>query len=602
MAFGLKIGTTFLDMLPSTQLTLEINTELWVTGEPSIQLGSFTYPFDLPLTVTNRKLLRYPDRIDAYTTPVVIENVVLYIGEGASVGAPYRTGRLFVRKATETTCNVAFIVDGLSNKNNLKFEDIDMGVFNLAPPLDLAAIMDHTTTDPLDQPFIFFPVWNETLYKEYEGTDNITKFSDGYFGSRTMNHYISGWRFDSEADAIRQCNACITPFLRLEYVLDRIADQIGYTLVNDFIGTDEELRRIVIFNNKSINDLELVYKWKIRYNEHLPKDMLITDFLKNIAKWAFCGLFVNHTAKVITIRPYKLVLAAAVRHNWTSRTLDGYEVEQDNVLPKTIKYGTDGSDAYFNNNFVTTAPLIADGAVITDYYEPGGNPNSHSLIDGYYHVIRDNTIMRYDPSRTFLHEQWKKWSHRFAAVEVGGRGESWEIPVIPMWQESGSPSPLAFVYRYCIPRADIPLNIDLNMDTTDEEVSVHNAELSSIRLTIYRGMKDYVGGSGQYPYANSNAYDPATEDETYNHSLHLDGDKGMYNTYARDWIEFMKYKKIVKRKLRLRVADLMNHQEFDKVRIGNMNYFVKSIKITVTSGGLSVADCDLVTIPFATKV
>lgn len=150
-------------------------------------------------------------------------------------------------------------------------------------------------------------------------------------------------------------------------------------------------------------------------------------------------------------------------------------------------------------------------------------------------------------------------------------------------------------FNYSIPRADIPLNINLKFD---DEIVYQNAEQSSIRLMIYRGYRDYHGSgvSGTYPYANATAYDPDTETESFNHSLHYDGEKGIYNTYGKEWMTFLRTKKIVKRYLKLTVADILNHKEYDKVRIGNMNYFVRSMRINVTSSGLGLTECELVTI------
>lgn len=592
MAFGIKIGSRYLDLFPESQISFEKTTELWVTGDPTLQIGSYSFPFDVPLTDTNRLTLRFPERIDAYTRPVIIDGVVLYAGEGMSVGLPLFTGRLFVKTATNEKASIFIVVDGLSRQNEKKMEDVDMGVFNLGPPLELAAVMTYSANNPQYYPFIFFPVMNMTLKNTYFGTDKNAYFPGLSFGSSHMNAYTSDWAFDLEADAEKKKNSILVPFLRLSFVLEKIIAAMGYTLINEWMDDDDELQQICLFNNKSINDLDETYKWKIRYNEHVPTKMLITEFLKAVCKYAFLGIFVDHASKTVLLRPYKTVLATAPRHDWTDRVAEDYEIEQDNSIPYLIGFDTDNTDEYFSNNFVSSLPLLADGAIITDYWEAGGNPNDHSLIDGYYHVKRDNSVMRYDPSRA-LNERWTKWSHRFKNTLVGGSGNSWLSKCIPMWSDSNTFGVIRN-YNYSIPRADIPLNINLKFD---DEIVEQNAELSSIRLMIYRGLRDYEGGvSGTYPYANATAYDPATEDETFNHSLHYDGDKGMYNLYGKEWIYFMQNKKIVKRFLKLTIQDILNHKEYDKIRIGNMNYFVKSMRINVTSSGLGLTECELVTI------
>lgn len=593
MAFGIKIGSRYLDLFPGSQISFEKTTELWVTGDPTIQIGSYSFPLDVPLTDPNRLMLRFPERIDAFTSPVEIDNVVLYAGKGMSIGLPIFTGRLFVKTPSNVKASIFIVVDGLSRQNEKKMEDVDMGVFNLGPPLELAAVMTYSAENPQYYPFIFFPVLNMTLKNTYFGTDKYTHFSNGVMGLSHINAYYPDWLFDLEMDVEKKNNSILVPFLRLEYILDKIVTAMGYTLVNEWMEDNDELKQICIFNNKSINDLDEAYKWKIRYNEHVPTRMLITEFLKAVCKYAFLGIFVDHASKTIILRPYKTVLLTAPRHDWTDRVAEDYELEQDNDVPNSIGFDVDNTDEYFSNNFVSSYPLLADGAVIADYWEAGGFPYDHSLIDGYYHVKRDNSIMRYDPSRTLFEEQWSRWSHRFKYILIGGKGKSWNSKCIPMWSDSVRPAVFG-TFVYSIPRVDIPLNIKLKFD---DEIVEQNAELSSIRLMIYRGFRDYQGGvSGTYPYANATAYDPATEDEAFNHSLHYDGDKGMYNLYGKEWMHFMKNKKIVKRYLKLTIQDILNHKEYDKIRIGNMNYFVKSMRINVTSSGLGLTECELVTI------
>jgi hypothetical protein len=596
MAFGVKVNGAFLDIDDRSQLTFEINTELWVTGEPSVNLGSYSFPFDIFLTDNNRYLLRFPDRIDAYTPLQKIEGAIVYIGEGKSIGLPVFTGDLYVKSSGRHRASLFMIVEGLGKQKEKKFEDVDMGVYNLAPPLLLENIMTATTTAPLDHDFIFFPVWNESLLSAYRGTDKIPDYFINIFALRTMNYYINDWYIKTETDNDLKVNTITTPFLRLEYVLDKLAENIGYALVNELIGDDEELKKICVFNNKSINDVDLVYKWKIKYNEHLPSKMKLVDFLVHICTFFFCGCFVDHFSKTITIRPYKKLLAQNARQNWTERQVNDYDIEVDSKVPYSIGYQDDGTDDYFSNNFVGNAPIIADGAVITDYWKAGGNPNSHSLIDGYYHVKRDNSVMRYDPSRTFLYERWSKYNHIFRRIIIGGTGNPVLFKVVPMWSESGSPI-ITYTYAHSIPRADIPINARFRF--ADDEIAEHTGELSSIRLMIYRGLKNYQGGmSGTFPYANATAYDPATESETYNHSLHMDGGKGLYKKRGKEWMEFLRRKKIVTMKLKLTVQDILNHREYDKVRVDNMDYFVKSIRVSVSGAGIGISDVTLVSCPF----
>jgi hypothetical protein len=177
---------------------------------------------------------------------------------------------------------------------------------------------------------------------------------------------------------------------------------------------------------------------------------------------------------------------------------------------------------------------------------------------------------------------------------IGGRGDNWLSKCIPAFSDWAA-FDISYTFPYTLPRVDHALNIKLKFD---DEVVENTAELGSIRLMIYRGMRTDAGPGNSYPYANATAYDPATQSESFDHSLHYDGEKGIYKLYGENWMDFLKKKKIVTMRLKLTVADILNHKESDKVRIGNMNYFVKSMRINVSGSGLGLTECELVSIPF----
>jgi hypothetical protein len=598
MAFAVKIYGTYLDLLPDAQLSFEKNTELWTTGDPTVQVGSYSFPFDLPLTETNRYLLRFPERIDAYTTPQEIGDAVIYIGEGLSIGLPVFTGKLYVKQPSNKSVSVFIVVNGLGNKKELKISEVDMGVFNLGVPVDLKAVMDYAADNPLDGDFVFFPVQNKSLYYALSEVDPETDLEDYTYYNETINRYMAtgadDWWWNHVTNTKWVGNLMIVPFLRLEFALQKVVQGLGYTIVNDWLTTDE-LKSICIFNNKSINDVEFRYKEIIRYNEHLPSSMTLVEFLKGVCKYGFVGVFVDHFSKTITLKPYKDVLKAVPRHDWTDRQTEDYEIEQDNKVPYAIGFEPDPSDAYFNKKYVTDLVLELDGAIVTDYWKAGGDFNTHGLIDGFYLAKRNNARYRYDPSRSNPFEKFRKGVHKFKDITIGGNGDPWLSKVSPLFDDDVEES-ISNINPLVTPRCEIPMDILIK---ENDQVEEFNNELTSVRLTIYRGWKEFPGKTNAIPWANSSAYDPDTEEESYELSLHLDGDKGIYKKYGQEWIHFMKNKKVVKRNLALTVADILNHKEYDKVRIGNMNYFVKSMRITVTATGLGLTECELVTIPIS---
>lgn len=598
MAFGIKVENEYLDLYPSSTLSFQFNSELWVTGDPSFTDGSFSFPIDVPLSPKNMRILRYSHRIENYDTMPVIEDVVVYVGEGMSIGMPFFSGTMYVKKSSPDKANIYIVQKGLNRKKDLKINEVDMGVYNLSAPVSLKAVMDWSTHHPLDNDFIFFSVKNTSVRDALSvGGDEVDQFGSYY--NLIMNGYDSvnnDWKWVVSASTEHGKNQMIVPFLRLKPVLKRIVEALGYSMDDQWLTT-EELQCICVFNNQSINDLGSNYKKTIRYNEHLPTGMTLVEFLKQVCKYSFIGLFVDHTRKVISLIPYRDVLKQPHTADWTYATTDDYDVEQDNLLPSEIGFEKDDTDAYFSKNFISNLVLLADGAYVADYWKSGGNVQSHGLIDGYYNVKRNGSVMRYNPANINTPGVWTKVTHRFGHVNVGGKGSAWLSKVVPLYDDDIG---YGIYSLSTMPRADISMNIDV----LDNDV-VHElrSELTSIRLTIYRGWRTFPVGNGPYPdkvpYANNSAYDPANEANTFEHSLHMYGEKGIYELYGQSWVEFMKRKKIVNRRLRLTVKDIMMYREWQKVRIGNMNYFVKAMKVTATSTGLGMTECTLVSIPFS---
>jgi hypothetical protein len=587
MAFGIKIGSEFLDMYPSSTLGFVRNNDLWVTGDPTLSDGSYSFPIDVPLTGLNKRLLQYPHRIDAYQPLKVLTDVTIYIGKGMSVGVPIFSGDLYVKKSEDDKVSVFVVVKGLNRIKELKFQEVDMGVYNITG--SLKPVMDDAVDNPLSYPFIFFPVQNSTLTEDSENqkalrNDIINEYDTG------VNNWT--WHFATNPDLIG--NMMIVPFLRLEFVLEKIVEAMGYTIVNEWL-TNDELRSICIFNNHSINDLETRHKNIIRYNEHLPPEMTLLEALKSICAWHFIGLFADHVRKVITLIPYRDVINEAHSDDWSIYALKGYVIEQDNQVPLTIGYDTDPTDSYFSRNYVSDEVLLADGAFVDDYYKAGGDYDTHGLVDGFYNVKRNGGRYRYDLSKTNPFEKWYITAHRFNAVDIGGRGQDIKSKVIPLY-DADLYAAATNVTSVTLPIAEITMNIKYK---DDEQVKTITQKLESLRPTIYRGFREFPLSSNPFPYANNSAYDPANEDETFDHSLHYDGERGIYALYGREWMEFMKLKKIVKMRFVLPMQMILNYREWQKIRVDNMNYFVKSMKSTATATGSAPVEGELVSIPFS---
>lgn len=590
---GFYINGGFLDLFPGAKVNFEVNSEIYTTGEPTIVEGSYSFPFTVPLSANNRKLLNFPHLIDNFAPMMADADATFYAGSGQSVGFPLYQGKLFVMDAVEDplagdTAEISFIIKGLAVKKELTFGDVDLGSFALSGiGFSLADHMTDTTIHPLDYDHVFFPIYNTSIYAISGGFQ--VSGSAIYGNYMNAKHKDGQWWFDRETNPRIKKNAVIVPFMRLKSLIEKAVSALGYNLEDKWL-VEEELQLICVYNNVSINNLETGYNSIIRYNDHVPAKMKIVDFLKDVCRNFFVGIFLNIDNNTLSLIPYKSLLDQAHKHDWTAKAEGRAYNNQDNNVPGLFKYAVDATDQYTNNNYVSTQQLLAGGVTITDYPDAGGVV---TVGDGYYRTHRDFAIFVKDGG------YWRIFSHRFAQITTnGGRGKEIEFKCIPMYANTRSLESTGG-FNVITPRVEIPLNITLDIVTDGvSEITDHTNELSTIRLTFYRGNRDYTNGqAGTWPYANSNAYDPTNELETFDYSLLLDGEKGIYNKWAKEWIYFMLNKKVRKQRFLLSISDVLKWKQYDKVRVGSMMYFVKSMRLSFSDKGMDPVECEIVSIP-----
>ncbi|MEO7174214.1 MAG: hypothetical protein ABI002_00385, partial [Saprospiraceae bacterium] len=59
---GIKIRGSFLDLFPSTTLSIELNNTIFLGDNYDAIPGSFAFPIDIPLTDKNNSILDSPGR------------------------------------------------------------------------------------------------------------------------------------------------------------------------------------------------------------------------------------------------------------------------------------------------------------------------------------------------------------------------------------------------------------------------------------------------------------------------------------------------------------------------------------------------------------
>lgn len=541
---GLRYRGELLDLNPNASLSFELNSMIFSTTGAEKLPGSYSFPFEVPATARNRSLFQHPDRPDNsqpfnQNGPVEVSwnNTILFIGT------------LKVTEASVERIKVYIISNPLYDIKDSPLNQIGLG--GVREFANAAAVLSHakdTAQNPLDYDYIFFPVYN---WNFIEGDVVDAK-------ARWQNYY------DNTPDAfvVDHDYPALMPFARLDYVLSRIFLSPEYHFDNQF-QVEDELKQIVLYNNRSLwtsGGLET----KINLTNHVSATKA-TDLVKAIMG-AFClGLFYNPWNRVMKLIPMRNLVGLAAAHDWTGKLLHFPRVTSNAEQPEVICWEEPDSDITYTNYTKLGKPAVVDDTIYS--------PDLATVPEGTYYVVDWHAYILVTIYTSLIYS-----TLGYAPKDTGSPAFKAKFPPIldkridDIGAEIGTPGTVSYL------RGGDP--IEQVNDVPD-------------RLAMYRGFQM------QYtlfrPLGSSLPYD---QDGNLigSYSLRMDGPYGIYESWWREWHQVLKTGKNVSARLALSVAEIMNFNFEQKVRIQNQEYFVKKMKVTLTPRGIAPVDVELVSV------
>lgn len=294
----IKVNNQSLNLGGNASIGIELVSPLF---DRSRIPGIISYPFKIPNTNTNRKILGFPEILSSTEKAETFADVQLFIEH-----VLYKIGTLKSKDSGPDEFQINFKSDSgdVQEKiKNVKLADIDLG----SDALNYGVVNNYY---PIVK-YAMFPVKNPDFYG-----DNNPDFA-GY-----MNYYDGNLINNTGGDN----KNCLVPFPYLLYILDKVGEYIGYTFSGDWL-TEESVMRTVIYNNYAEDEVNggnndyTNLLWS--FNNHVP-DITIGQFF--IALQNFFGLAFNFNpiTKICKIIRLKDVADSRVYKNWTERTVPGY--------------------------------------------------------------------------------------------------------------------------------------------------------------------------------------------------------------------------------------------------------------------------------------
>jgi hypothetical protein len=298
---------------------------------------------------------------------------------------------------------------------------------------------------------------------------------------------------------------------------------------------------------------------------------------------------VNNDHKKIQITPFKNVINQPDAANWTAKVIPDYDIDKtDTVLPAYIGVKVDGSDELSQ---LATYKDISEYGPATEYF------NGTPATPAFYYFARANQYWYIKNA-----EDYKLVTNHFERIWTYGKGSPVELSASPTLMtivfsisQRGVPYGGIHYPQVGIKGSGEKKEKDENGDWTI--INTQSYEHTDIRLFFYRGM--FSNPLGRFVQSGITATDEESQAYAYQYSLLFNGPNSVYERFWKEWIFFMKHKKIVRMMLNLKLSDILSFREYHKIRIGGISYFVKSMDITLTMQGIEPVQAELISIPFS---
>lgn len=314
-----------LDLSPDTEVQLEINSPLFETDTLP---GTLAYPFTVPDSPKNRRLLGFPGYLAATRPRNQQFACSLYL-----LGVLWRRGQLTVVKRASDGFELSFQTD----VGDVSTQLTDVQLASL--PLPTVPLVLTAGQSVLTRRYALPTVCNSLFYP-----DDYAK-TLGYQG--LVNAYKNG-AYDATQPVVPM------PYLRA--LVEQVCEYIGYELAGTFFS-DTEIQNLVVYSNQAVD----VASAQVVLSQHLP-DQTVPDFIKAF-RAAFClSLVFDPVRRQLVVEPLREVLANPAYVDWTDRAEASFDWEPNVSAGYLLKLTLDSNDDLSKNAPASEYELKLGGA------------------------------------------------------------------------------------------------------------------------------------------------------------------------------------------------------------------------------------------------
>ena len=527
-------------------------------------LGSRSYPFRLPGTPKNRKILGYRHRVEGSASiydelPCVIRfnNIDLFWG-------------LMKFKVANLSQYEVIIYEGTGDfayaTQNKLLSDINYGDYSFASAQAGVDYVNHTMYDLLPQYWGYpnflraYPmIGNEVYFDPPAVHDELT-----YYNYRLQSPYYLSL-FADYPDP--EPNRIIVPMVFFRHVLNTVISSLGYAFTDLVFTAHADFNKLLIYNSLSNNNHcpDFTYSMdKTFLNLHLPR-ISLTEFLSGIEQLFNARFYVDDLDKKITLQPLDALITAG----------DDTVFDQG-VISNTIEPDEQIKGFHLSMELDSSDQELSSAADLSGYYDKHLKASVDTVADlpawpfsmpeDVRYVVARGTFYRFLTSKTWIED---------AMVQLSKFGDYFH-------KEFGEVNTIKV--------SSLMNNAVIFSNTMFSKCGNQLADYSDIKFRLL--FVDSIA----VPNTTTTKYIPIGTMATANHNLWMNFPNNMFDKFHRKTCDFYLTTKMVKIQKDMSFTEIRNFDFKKKYRIDSTRYLIRRIQLTIKGNSITPALMECMTV------
>lgn len=510
------------------------------------QVGSFSYPFTIPATAKNKRLLSFPGKVNKHATNSNEFDAKIYLK-----GILWKTGSLVIDEAGTLDIKCHFTVGEGYFYNMVKevmLNNVDMGGDHYTSDIYIGDRWQKTYPEI---EWTLFPIFNS---KFYDSLDH-----DGFkeYFSTTLANSINKWYNSSQQWVIT--NNTLVPFAFLNYVIQQVFNHLGLKVDKNDIFNNDYLKNLVLINLTSLCEMytdgeNINNQVPATYNlqNHVPKKAL-NEFFLFLEKQFLAFVFYEEKSNTASLETFKNIVNKLNLNTIDNEDIQSFTIKIDYFNGYAIIWEKDENDATMSEPYTVDISSFTIKSVDLFSELPATIPNNELYFcveraKYYGGVLGDNPSYPQYIAKGGTYNDFKTGTKNFELKPAANVNPSGSLNSYWIFKEG--------TYKF-------------------DNVVTENEEFFKVLFFC----------SDTQP-RGSIFHD---NDDTNSQSLAWWGENGMYEKFFKEYLQMKQNQVQADFKLKPDLAFLRNLKFQEKYRFQEANWLLSKVRFTVTNEKISPA-------------